>query len=133
MPSTANPEPATTESTPTWPVETNLFFAPGVTKLMLTIQRPLIRTVIQDTIEVLRATLTFDNAFPDGPQTIAFVRQSLITAAEKPTAMSVHQRLLQDDDYMSKIVPVVCTLSYLAIRGLQTNIFKAACPNTSVP
>ena len=51
--STSNPEPATTESTPTWPVETNLFFTPGVTKLMLTIQRSLICTVIQDTIEVL--------------------------------------------------------------------------------
>ncbi|KAI9449054.1 hypothetical protein BJY52DRAFT_1192902 [Lactarius psammicola] len=97
------------ESTSAWPVDTELQFAPGATRVMLTIQRPLMRSVIQDAIEILRASLMFDNAFPDSIHTLAFVRRSLLTSARKrcPTALSIHTRLVQDEDYISKIIPVL--------------------------
>ncbi|KAI9448899.1 hypothetical protein BJY52DRAFT_1193042 [Lactarius psammicola] len=97
------------ESTSAWPVDTELQFAPGATRVMLTIQRPLMRSVIQDAIEILRASLMFDNAFLDSIHTLAFVRRSLLTSARKrcPTALSIHTRLVQDEDYISKIIPVL--------------------------
>ncbi|KAI9456292.1 hypothetical protein BJY52DRAFT_1188006 [Lactarius psammicola] len=62
-----------------------------------------------DAIEILRASLMFDNAFPDSIHTLAFVRRSLLTSARKrcPTALSIHTRLVQDEDYISKIIPVL--------------------------
>lgn len=78
---------------------------------MLTIQRRLIRTIIQDSIDILRATLIFENAFPDGAQCLAFVHRALVSAAERhlPAALSIHNRLHQDGEYTSKIIPVVRT------------------------
>jgi len=51
----------------------------------------------------------FENAYPDGVHTLAFVRRSLVIAAQKqcPAALSIHMRLLQDEEYISKITPVV--------------------------
>ena len=76
---------------------------------MLTIQRRLVRIVIQDSIDILRATLIFENAFPEGPQSLQFARRALVSAAEKqlPATLSIHTRLLQDDDYIAKITPLV--------------------------
>ena len=36
-----------------WPTETNLIYFPGTTKILLTLQLLLIRTVLQDVIENL--------------------------------------------------------------------------------
>ena len=36
-----------------WPTETDLIYVPGTMKVMLTLQSPLIRTVLQDGIENL--------------------------------------------------------------------------------
>ncbi|KAI9440230.1 hypothetical protein BJY52DRAFT_1195447 [Lactarius psammicola] len=62
-----------------------------------------------DAIEILRASLMFDNAFLDSIHTLAFVRRSLLTSAWKrcPTALSIHTCLIQDEDYISKIIPVL--------------------------
>jgi hypothetical protein len=104
-----HPEPVATKSTQTWPEETELCFAPGRTKVMLTIQCRLVCVVIQDSIETLQASLVFENAFPDGVQGLAFVWHALISAAERhlPAALSIHNRLRLDDEYISKIIPVV--------------------------
>ncbi|KAI9439470.1 hypothetical protein BJY52DRAFT_1195598 [Lactarius psammicola] len=64
---------ATTESSLTWPADTDLIFAPGGTQVMLTLQRLLIRTVVQDAIKDLQASLLFNNAFPDGILAITFI------------------------------------------------------------
>ena len=37
-----------------WPSDTDILFLPGTMKVMLTVQRPLIRLVIQDAIEHVR-------------------------------------------------------------------------------
>ncbi len=67
------------------------------------------RKVFQDAIEDLRASLVFNNAFPDGILTISFIRLSLNTAAQNncPAASSIQRRLLHDEDYVLKITPVV--------------------------
>ena len=107
----SHPEPVATELTSTWPEETELCFPPGGTKVMLTIQRRLVHIVIQDSVELLRASLMFENAYPDSVQSIVFVRRALVSAAQKqlPATLSIHNRLLQDDEYISKIISAVYT------------------------
>ena len=127
-----HPEPVATVTTMTWPEETELCYAPGGTRVMLTIQRRLLRTVIQDSIEILRATLIFENAFPEGDQGFNFARRALVSAAEKqlPVTLSIHNRLLQDEDYIGKIIPLV-TAYDLTLKD-QLTFFKATCSNPSV-
>ena len=117
----SHPEPVANVSTSTWPEETELCFAPGGTRVMLTIQRRLVRIVIQDSIDILRATLIFENAFPEGPQSLQFARHALVSAAEKqlPATLSIHTWLLQDDDYIAKITPLVSAY-YLTMKDRLT-------------
>ncbi|KAH9016737.1 hypothetical protein EDB85DRAFT_1897982 [Lactarius pseudohatsudake] len=82
---------AATESTSAWPVGTDLKFAP---------------------VDDLRATLIFNDTFPDGILATCFIRSSLNSATEtiakKETgASSIQERLLADDDYVVKIAPVL--------------------------
>ncbi|KAI9439729.1 hypothetical protein H4582DRAFT_2075103 [Lactarius indigo] len=72
---------ATTVSEFTWPSNTDLSFAPGSTRLMLTAQRPLVRAVIQEAIENVRAAMMFNDAFPNLARAFTFIRDALITAA----------------------------------------------------
>ncbi|KAH9033541.1 hypothetical protein EDB85DRAFT_1890214 [Lactarius pseudohatsudake] len=65
-----------------WPANTDLVFASGSKKVMLTLQFPLVRTVLQNAFKFMRAYLVLTDAFPDATDTIAFARNSLITAAE---------------------------------------------------
>ena len=76
---------------------------------MLRHQRPLIRKVIIDAIENVRASVLFNNAFPDMTLSITFVREALITAVEghRPGSDRIRQRLMQDKDYFGKIAPLV--------------------------
>ncbi|KAH8976820.1 hypothetical protein EDB92DRAFT_1823134 [Lactarius akahatsu] len=102
-----------TESTSAWPANTNLLFAPGVTRVLLARQRQLIRDIVRLAVDDLRATLIFNDTFPDGILATCFIRSSLNTAAEKvvkkkPAASSIQERLLADDDYVLKIAPVLC-------------------------
>ncbi|KAH9042828.1 hypothetical protein EDB84DRAFT_1559325 [Lactarius hengduanensis] len=92
----------------TWPTDTDLL-PPGAKRLLLTNQDPLVRNVVQEAIENLRASLLFDHAFPTAPIAFAFTKESLITAAEKfkPGATHIQRRLQQDEEYLSKIVPLV--------------------------
>ena len=78
-----HPEPVANVLTSTWPEETELCFAPGRTRVMLTIQHRLVHIVIQDSIDILQATLIFDNVFPEGPQSLQFAHGTLVSVAEK--------------------------------------------------
>jgi hypothetical protein len=76
---------------------------------MLTGQRPLVRAVIQDAIENLRAALLFNNAFPDVCLAFTLIKDSLLTSANrlKPGAKNILDRLERDEDYLLKITPLV--------------------------
>lgn len=114
-------EPAATvsKSPSAWPADTDIIFPLGGTRdgnrVMLTIQRPLLRLVIHDAIDELRACLIFNDAFPHGILAMSFARHSLNVAAEKhcPAALSISRRLIHDDDYAVKISPVVSSLDSL--------------------
>ncbi|KAH9004437.1 hypothetical protein EDB86DRAFT_3071917 [Lactarius hatsudake] len=93
---------------PAWPAETEIRTIPGSNRVILTIQGTLLRTVIQDAFENLRAAMLFQNAFPDGALTLSFIRDALVTAARQcgPAAASIYTRLLNDTDYFAKIIPL---------------------------
>ncbi|KAN0140500.1 hypothetical protein V8E53_001709, partial [Lactarius tabidus] len=59
---------------------TDLVFADGSNKLMLTNQRPIIRVIVRDATELLRASLVFTNAFPDPVLAFNFAKQALLSA-----------------------------------------------------
>ena len=87
---------------------------------MLTIQIPLIRTIIQDSFEDLRATLLFENAFPDPNLTILFLRKTLIGAARSrlPDTVNVYNRLLLDDKYRDKLSHLVSDLTLKTLKNM---------------
>ena len=88
----------------TWPVETDLIFLSGTTRVMLTAQRPLLRCVIHDAFEKVRVYLMFSNAFPDAVTIESMTRDSLVAAAESRERSSIiHQRLLHDEGYVASM------------------------------
>ena len=92
----------------TWPTDTDILFPSGSNRLALRNQRPLLRVVIQDAIEHVRAELLCQNAFPDPALTLETIRTCLRTAASRyPGAASIHRRLMGDEEYMMKITPLV--------------------------
>ncbi|KAN0130984.1 hypothetical protein V8E53_011117 [Lactarius tabidus] len=97
-----------------WPVDTNLVFAAGSHKLMLLNQRPIVRAVIQEAIENLRAALLFTNAFPDVCSALMLIKDCLFTAALclKPGASEVLHRLTNDQDYLLRITPLLSNYTY---------------------
>ena len=98
---------------PSWSADTHLVFTPGSNKVLLTIQPLLIRMTIQDAFDTLRATLVFENAFPDPNLTVLFIRKSLVGAARSrlPNTVNVYNRLLLDDEYMDKLIVLVSVLT----------------------
>ena len=103
-----NPQPAM------WPVETDLIFVLGTTRVMLTVQRPLMRSVIQDAFERVRVYLLFNNAFPDAPTVLSMTKRSLTEAAEsRERASSIHQRLLHDEAYVTNMIRLVSHYTFI--------------------
>ncbi|KAN0107248.1 hypothetical protein V8E52_010357 [Russula decolorans] len=93
-----------TPPAPTLPSnDTDLIFIPGTNRLILSAQRPLIRVIIQDAIENLRVYLLFKNAFPRPVQSIKFIRDSIVAAAEKyqPGLSAIVARINANDHYLS--------------------------------
>ncbi|KAN0137968.1 hypothetical protein V8E53_004452 [Lactarius tabidus] len=92
-----------------WPIDTDLIFAVGSTKLSLLNQRPIVHTVIQEAIENLRAALLFANAFPDVCSALTLIKDCLFTAALhlKPGATEVLDRLTRDQEYLLKMTPLL--------------------------
>lgn len=95
-----------------WPEDTDIQFVPGTTRVILTRQGNLLRSVLQDGFENLRASMLFEHAFPDLVLAYSFIRDALITAAARsgPATASIHQRLMNDKDYLKKLTPLVSTI-----------------------
>ncbi|KAH9028796.1 hypothetical protein EDB84DRAFT_1562985 [Lactarius hengduanensis] len=103
-------------SGPPWPANTELLFATGSIKIKLTLQYPLVRLVLQDAIEHMRAHLVLINAFPDPVAALAFARDSLMTAVEdrQPDTRFLCQRFQDDVEYFTRLIPVPrCRISWL--------------------
>jgi hypothetical protein len=92
-----------------WPVDTDLVFSTGSNKLRLTNQRPLVRAVLHEAIELLRAAMLFNNSFPDVCAALGLIKDCVFSAAEslKPGTAEILERLTRDADYLSKITPLV--------------------------
>ena len=94
---------------PFWPTETDLVFASGSNRLKLTSQSPIVRSVIVEGIENLRAAMLFTDAFPDVCSALTLIKDSLLTSASYllPAAADVLDRLKVDPDYLSKVTLLV--------------------------
>ena len=99
---------------PVYPVETDLIFVSGTTRLMLTAQRPLIRSVIHDAFENVRLYLLFNHAFPDAVAILSMVKDCLVEAANSRERMSsIRQRLLFDEGYVTNMIRLVSHSTYM--------------------
>ena len=108
-----------------WPSKTDIIYPPGTTKVMLTLQLPLIHTVLQDGIENLQASLLLEHAFPDPNLTVLFIRKNLVGVARShlPRAVNIHKCLLVNNAYLDKLsclvsIPpsnVICLITSLAM------------------
>lgn len=110
----AGPDPfLSINSTPVlWPSETNLVFT-GRNRLSLTNQSPLIRALLHDTFEGVRAFLLFDHSFPDAVAIPGVLKDCLLTAASEshnPMAPYIHARLTKDEEYMCQLGRLVSAL-----------------------
>ena len=91
-----------------WPSDTDILFLPGTMKVMLMVQRPLIRLVIQDAIEHVRKSLLFEAAFPDTHLVMTFTRNALLAGSTLYNwAVDIHNRLVCDHDYLNKMTRLV--------------------------
>ncbi|KAF8269869.1 hypothetical protein EI94DRAFT_1699179 [Lactarius quietus] len=89
----------------------DLVFLEGSMKVMLTHQRPIIHVVVQDAIKKLQASLLIRNTFPDAVVAFAFTKDALRLAAEqcdKPGATIVLSCLQDDEEYLAKLVSLLC-------------------------
>jgi len=104
-------EDVQTQSPSVWSADTDIQFIPGTNRVILTMQGTLLRSVIQDAFENVRASILFEHVFPDVVLALSFIRDALITAARRcgPATASIYTRLLNDKDYLMKIVPLVST------------------------
>ena len=132
-----NDEPVNQTATPlqaqsVWPVETDLLYVSGTRKVILTVQRPIMRTIIQDAFEQVRRELLFTNAFPDAFTALEFTQYGLLTAAQgHDRATDIHNRLVSDAEYMSRMVPLVSLL--ILIRLLLITFFSASRVHPAFP
>ncbi|KAI0281892.1 hypothetical protein BC826DRAFT_1190840 [Russula brevipes] len=87
---------------PQWPAITDLCTVPGTNRVTLSVQPPLLRLVIQDSFEHVRASLLFQHAFPEPTATIAVLKDALLSAtnSHRLKASPIHNRLLVDDTYV---------------------------------
>jgi hypothetical protein len=105
----------------TWPPETELVISK---KMKLCLQQPVIRVLLQDANERVWVSLLFDNAFPDTDTALKMIRESILAAAERfePGTSVIHERLKCDDEYLSKMIPlvrVIFSIKYLTEDYLQ--------------
>ena len=91
-----------------WPSETELLIAPRSNKIMLTVQRPLMHAVFQDTFDQTHATMIFQNAFPTPFEMIGIITDNLIIAAEgNPRAENIYNCLVIDGNYTTEMSHLV--------------------------
>jgi hypothetical protein len=114
-----------------WPADTNILYGPGSNKIALTCQRPLIRVVIQDAMENVRADLLFKDAYPDPAVALVTIKESLLASASRhPGASSIRRRLVFDEQYMTAMIPLV---SFLTLDGIILTQSTAACSDSALP
>ena len=95
-----------------WPIDTELIYVLGTTKIMLTAQSPVMRTVLTDSFENLHASLLIHCAFPNASAIPTFIRDALVFAASsnRPRASNIHDRLLLDSVYLATLSHLVSCL-----------------------
>jgi len=111
---------------PVWPPKTDLVLTPGTSKLMLTLQQPLVQAVIWDLFEFVQAALLLQCALPNAGLLASFVRDALSSGAmlNMPGAASVLRQLQTDMLYQAKIVPLV---SFSTLNLTKLTLFTATC------
>lgn len=114
-----------------WPADTTIVFPPGSSKMSLTNQTVMVKIVLHEAMEIVRADLLFKVAFPDPNVTLELVKESLTNAASRLRgAGNIYKRLLYDAWYMSKMVVLVSLRNpNMTILTLLT----AARPDSAVP
>ncbi|KAF8257046.1 hypothetical protein EI94DRAFT_1819298 [Lactarius quietus] len=102
--------PSVQDANSGWPVITKLVYSSGTNRLMLTSQRPIIHTVIQEAIDNLWAALLFNTAFPNVCFTLDMIKDCLLNTANhlKPRATEILNQLENDQHYLMKITPLLC-------------------------
>jgi hypothetical protein len=74
----------------------------------------MVRVVVQDGMEKVRADLLINHAFPDPVVALVTVKEALITSAlQRPVTSDIHRRLVFDDDYMDTLMPLVRSAAFL--------------------
>ena len=103
-------EAATPGPSEDWLSETDIIYPMGSNKIMLTVQRPLLKAVFQDAFKRIHAAMVFHNTFPNAYQTVEMITESLITAAElNDRATNIHNCLIVDGDYSTIMTRLVST------------------------
>jgi len=70
----------------------DLVFAPGSTKVMLTLQNPLVQAIIQGSFDLLHVSIVFTDAFPNTPLASLLVKEALLRSAQnKPGGGCVYK------------------------------------------
>lgn len=97
----------------TWPPDSDIMYYPTSTKLLFALQGPLLRGVLQDSFELLRATLLVDHAFPDAIIMPLIIRESLLAATEmqNPGAAVIRKRLMDDTEYLTTLICLVSSIT----------------------
>lgn len=114
-----------------WPTDTDIVFPSGSAKMSLTNQTVMVKFVLHDAMEVVRADLLFKVAFPDPTVAIELVKESLITSASRLRgAGNIYRRLLFDDWYMSKMITLVSSRD---LEMMTLTLLTAACPDSTFP
>ena len=82
---------------------------------MLTVQRPLMRMVIQGAFDEVQKSLMFHNAFPDTFIALDFTRDAILAAAESfDQASDIYNRLVTDAEYMNKMTRLVSVYIWIS-------------------
>ena len=98
---------------PSWSNETDIIFIPGMTRIMLTQQHPVLCVVIQDSVEELKVYLVLTSSFPNAVSLPSVLRDCLISAAtdsQYPLASDIRMRLHQDELYTEQLSRLVSVL-----------------------
>ncbi|KAN0138015.1 hypothetical protein V8E53_004186 [Lactarius tabidus] len=110
--------------------DTDLVFANGSNKLMLTNQHPIICAIVRDATELLRASLVFTNAFPDPVLAFNFAKQALLSAAQNNSSGVNVLSQLQDEDELEYVAKLV-TLPHARISLFRAEV-KDCCNSITV-
>lgn len=108
------PEVAPNAQQAAWPVDTDVIFVSGTTRVLLTNQSPIMRSIIQDALENIRVFLLFNNVFPNVITIPSITRNAMVAAAETRWLSSrIYQRLLNDEDYVTIMNHLVSYYNYM--------------------